>query len=56
MGNQLDIKFRSWEGGEDGKAVIMINQEGTFGMDKIKIEVNDESGLNLFKQQVDCYL
>ena len=27
------------------EAVMMINQEETFGMDEIKMEVDDESGL-----------
>ena len=51
LGNQLDIEFHSWTEGGDGKCVTMIKQKEEF---RINLEVNKESGLNLFKHKVYC--
>ena len=47
------MEFQCWNGEKEAKSVTVYNQEGTFGIVEIDLEVEDKSGLNLFKRQVD---
>ena len=47
------MEFQCWNGEKEAKSVTVYNQEGKFGIMEIDLEVEDKSGLNLFKRQVD---
>ena len=47
------MEFQCWNGENEAKSVTVYNQEGTFGVVKINLEVEHKSGVNLFRRQVD---